>query len=158
MYSKKSSHISILTNGKNLFQRSAPPMPTCNAAWLQGNLMEGLFDSWPTHWPHFAATIFTLTAKTSLSQNPIDGHFFESWVLEGHATSRHEIHETCHSVMFYFMKKTHFLILAGSALYQTWLGLVNQSQFSPKVKASADSRLLSSLVWIDSGVVASYHC
>ena len=26
----------------------------------------------------------------------------------------HEIHETCDSVTFYFMKKTHFLILAGS--------------------------------------------
>ena len=33
-----------------------------------------------------------------------------------------------------------------------------QSQFTPKMKAKAISRLLSSLVWIDSGVVASLHC
>ena len=29
----------------------------------------------------------------------------------------HEIHETCHSVKFYFMKKSNFLILAGSGFY-----------------------------------------
>ena len=31
-----------------------------------------------------------------------------------------EIHENCHSITFYFLKKkkTHFLIVAGSAFYQ----------------------------------------
>ena len=32
-----------------------------------------------------------------------------------------------------------------------------QSQFTPKMKANAVPRLLSSLVWIDSGVVVSQH-
>ena len=32
------------------------------------------------------------------------------------------------------------------------------SQFTPKMKANAEPRLLSSLVWIDSGVVVSQHC
>ena len=31
------------------------------------------------------------------------------------------------------------------------------SQFTPKMKANAEPRLLSSLVWIDSGVVMSQH-
>ena len=31
-------------------------------------------------------------------------------------------------------------------------------QFTPKMKANAEPRLLSSLVWIDSGVVVSQHC
>ena len=30
----------------------------------------------------------------------------------------HEFHETCHSFTFYFMKKTHFVILAGSPFSQ----------------------------------------
>ena len=30
----------------------------------------------------------------------------------------HEIHGTCDSVTFYFMKKLYFLILAGGAFYQ----------------------------------------
>ena len=32
--------------------------------------------------------------------------------------SFHEIHETCPAVTLYFMKKTLFLILAGSAFHQ----------------------------------------
>ena len=36
----------------------------------------------------------------------------------------HEFHEPCHSVTFYFMKKTDFLISAGIAFYQTWSYLV----------------------------------
>ena len=31
-------------------------------------------------------------------------------------------------------------------------------QFTPKMKANAEPRLLSSLVWIDSGTVVSQHC
>ena len=31
-------------------------------------------------------------------------------------------------------------------------------QFTPKMKANSEPRLLSSLVWIDSGVVMSQHC
>ena len=31
-------------------------------------------------------------------------------------------------------------------------------QFTPKMKANAEPSLLSSLVWIDSGVMASQHC
>ena len=31
-------------------------------------------------------------------------------------------------------------------------------QFTPKMKANAELRLLTSLVWIDSGVVVSQHC
>ena len=45
--------------------------------------------------------------------------------------------------------KTHFLMLAGSGSYQKMTRAVNQSQFTPKMKANAVSRLLSSLVWID---------
>ena len=33
---------------------------------------------------------------------------------------RHEVHETCHSVMYYFMKKIHILVLAASAFYLIW--------------------------------------
>ena len=32
-----------------------------------------------------------------------------------------------------------------------------QSQFTPKMKANVEPRLLSSLVWIDSGIVVSQH-
>ena len=46
----------------------------------------------------------------------------------------HEFHETCHSV--------------------TFIVLVNSHQ---KMKANAEPRLLSSLVWIDSDVVVSLH-
>ena len=31
-------------------------------------------------------------------------------------------------------------------------------QFTPKMKANAEPRLLSSLMWIDSGIVLSQHC
>ena len=62
-----------------------------------------------------------------------------------------------------FHEWTHFLILAGSAFYQIWLGQLTDcthctGQFTPKMKANAKPRLLSSLVWIDSGVVVSQHC
>ena len=46
----------------------------------------------------------------------------------------HEFYETCHSVTFHCT-----------------------GQFTPKMKANANPRLLSSLVWIDSGVVVSQH-
>ena len=36
----------------------------------------------------------------------------------------HEFHETCHSVTFYFMKKTNFLILAGGAFFPNMIGAV----------------------------------
>ena len=50
--------------------------------------------------------------------------------------------------------KTHFLILAGSAFCQIWLGRSADcthsiGQFTPKMKANAKPHLLSSLVWID---------
>ena len=48
----------------------------------------------------------------------------------------HEFHETCHSVTFYFMKKT-----TNDAVTPQ-----RQSQFTPKMKANAVPRLLSSLV------------
>ena len=48
----------------------------------------------------------------------------------------HEFHETCHSVTFYFMKKT-----SNDAVTPE-----RQSQFTPKMKANAVPRLLSSLV------------
>ena len=51
----------------------------------------------------------------------------------------HELYETCHSVTFYFMKKT-----PNSAVTPQ-----RQSQFTPKMKANAVPLLLSSLVWID---------
>ena len=36
----------------------------------------------------------------------------------------HEFHETCDSVTFHFMKKTYFLVVAGSAFYQIRLGTI----------------------------------
>ena len=57
--------------------------------------------------------------------------------------------QTCNSVTFYltlFHEKTHFLILAGNVFCQKVIKAVNQSQFTPKMKANAVSRLLSSLV------------
>ena len=50
----------------------------------------------------------------------------------------HEFHETGHSVTFYFMKKKK---TKNDALTSP-----RQSQFSPKMKANAVPRLLSSLV------------
>ena len=47
----------------------------------------------------------------------------------------HEFHETCLSVTFYCT-----------------------SQFTPNMKANAEQHLLSSLVWVGSGVVMSQHC
>ena len=54
--------------------------------------------------------------------------------------------------------KTHFLILAGSGFYQIWWGRLTDctystGQFRAKMKANAKPRLLSSLVWIDSGII-----
>ena len=54
--------------------------------------------------------------------------------------SFHEFHEACHSFTFLFREK------------RTPNGAVTpqrQSQFTPKMKANAKPRLLSSLVWID---------
>ena len=51
-------------------------------------------------------------------------------------TTHHEIHETCHSVTFYFMKKAPNDAVTPQRL----------SQFTPKMKANAVPRLLSSLV------------
>ena len=48
----------------------------------------------------------------------------------------YEFHETCHSVTFYFMKKTPYDVVTPQ----------RQSQFTPKMKANAESHLLSSLV------------
>ena len=48
----------------------------------------------------------------------------------------HEFHETCLSVIFYFMKKDS----------KRWCDTTTPSQFTPKMKANADPRLLSSLV------------
>ena len=55
--------------------------------------------------------------------------------------NRHEFHETCHSDTFYFRKKKK---TPNDAVTPQ-----PQSQFTPKMKANAVSRLLSSLVWID---------
>ena len=49
-----------------------------------------------------------------------------------------------------FHEKTHFLILAGGAIYQIWYGRSTDctyctGQFTPKMKANANPRLLSSL-------------
>ena len=54
----------------------------------------------------------------------------------GRFYAHHEFHETCHSVTFYFMKKT-----PNDAVTPQ-----RQSQFTPKMKANAVPRLLSSLV------------
>ena len=56
------------------------------------------------------------------------------------ATWPYEFHETCHSVTLYFMKKK----TPNDAVTPH-----RQGQFTPKMKANAVPRLLSSLVWID---------
>ena len=56
--------------------------------------------------------------------------------LSKYLTVKHEFHETCHSVTFYFIKKT-----PNDAVTPQ-----RQSQFTPKMKANAEPRLLSSLV------------
>ena len=55
-------------------------------------------------------------------------------VAQIHAS--HEFHETCHSVTFYFMKKD----------FKDDVTPQHLSQFTPKMKANAVPRLLSSLV------------
>ena len=50
------------------------------------------------------------------------------------SVTEHKFHENCHSVTSHCT-----------------------GQFTPKMKANAEPRLLSSLVWIDSGVVVSQH-
>ena len=52
------------------------------------------------------------------------------------ANTSHEFHEACHSVTFHFMKKTPNDDVTPRC----------QSQFTPKMKANAVPRLLSSLV------------
>ena len=56
---------------------------------------------------------------------------------QGTRNVRHEFNETCHSVTFYFMKKK----TPNDAMTPQ-----RQSQFTPKMKANAVPRLLSSLV------------
>ena len=43
----------------------------------------------------------------------------------------HEFHERCHSVTSNFIKKDYFLILAGSAFYQVWLGQLTTTSKCP---------------------------
>ena len=58
-------------------------------------------------------------------------------VSKGASSTAHEFHETCNSVTFYFMeKKTPNYAVTPQC----------QSQFTPKMKANAVPRLLSSLV------------
>ena len=56
--------------------------------------------------------------------------------------------ETCNSVTFYFMKNS-FSDISRKWILPNMIRAVNQSQFTPKMKANAVSRLLSSVVWID---------
>ena len=68
----------------------------------------------------------------------IDNRAFETAVRKTIILlSTHEFFETCHSVTFYFMKKK----TPNHAVTPQC-----QSQFTPKMKANAVSRLLSSLV------------
>ena len=60
-------------------------------------------------------------------------------------------------------KKLIFLYQQEVYFAKKWLGRLTDcthctGQFTPKMKANAEPRLLSSLVWIDSGVVVSQHC
>ena len=63
----------------------------------------------------------------------------------------HEFHETCPSVTFYFMKIS-FSDISRKWILPNMIGVVNRlhsngtSQFTPKMKANAKPRLLSSLV------------
>ena len=59
--------------------------------------------------------------------------------------------KTCPSVTFYFMKNSFSDISGKWILPNTQC----QSQFTPKMKANAISRLLSSLVWIDQYIECS---
>ena len=56
--------------------------------------------------------------------------------------------QTRNSVTFYFMKNS-FSDVSRKWIFPNMIRAVNQSQFTPKMKANAVSRLLSSLVWID---------
>ena len=67
-------------------------------------------------------------------------HIICLWRLIYCCHAEHEFHETCHSVTFISWKKT-----PNDAMTPQ-----RQSQFTPKMKANAVPRLLSSLVWIDS--------
>ena len=67
----------------------------------------------------------------------------------------HEFHETCHSVTFYSWKNS-FSDISRKCILPNKVGAVTDctdcnGQFTPKMKANAKPRLLSSLVWIDSG-------
>ena len=53
--------------------------------------------------------------------------------------------KTCNSVTFYFMKNS-FSDFSRKWILPNMIRAVNQSQFTPKMKANAVSRLLSSLV------------
>ena len=56
--------------------------------------------------------------------------------------------KTCPSVTFCFMKNS-FSDISRKWILPDMIRAVNKSQFTPKMKANAVSRLLSSLVWID---------
>ena len=62
-------------------------------------------------------------------------HTQHNWT-ELNRTSEHEFHETCHSVTFYFLKKDS----------KRCCDTTMPDQFTPKMKANAVPRLLSSLV------------
>ena len=53
--------------------------------------------------------------------------------------------------------KLHFLIISWVLWGLSFRCIHCTGQFTPKMKANAEPRLLSSLVWIDSGVVESQH-
>ena len=75
----------------------------------------------------------------------------ETWsrpLLEYKKLIYHVFHETSHSVTSYFTKKK----TPNDAVTPQ-----RHCQFAPKMKANAVPRFLSSLVWIDSGVVVSQH-
>ena len=77
-----------------------------------------------------------LISHSLYSEEPPHSRKFYTFKDSGMYTS-HEFHETCHSVTFYSMKKK----TPNDAVTPQC-----QSQFTPKMKANAVPRLLSSLV------------
>ena len=74
--------------------------------------------------------ITSLTAKNLIIERSV------LLLHEMRSIESHEFYETLHSVTFYFMKKTPNDTVTPQ----------RQSQFTPKMKANAEPRLLSSLV------------
>ena len=79
--------------------------------------------------------------------------FSRSWFLAHFPVSSH-----------YLFSLEQFLITNSPKSPQSWIPwnlsfryIYCSGQFTPKMKANAEPRLLSSLVWIDSGVVVSQH-